>query len=156
MQERGKWKLAFFLFHCTLIVNMAVTKKAIELTDNYITQKALNREAIEDGHISKKEIMKKAGYSEESIRTNNPELTKLYTVKVEELINKTGFTLKSFVDAIELDVRKGEIDKLDFQQKVKTLSLITSIFKGLSPTYKQKSMVKDEEGNVKTVWTKIN
>ena len=135
---------------------MAKTKKAEELLDNYITQKAIMSRDIEGNNVTKKELMLKAGYSEMSAKSNNPELSKLYAVKVEELINKTGFTLKAFVDSIEEDVRNGGIDKLGLVTKVKTLSMLTTIFKGLSPTFKQKSMVKDEDGNVKTVWTKLN
>lgn len=135
---------------------MAKTKKAEELVNNYITQKAVNFDDFNDGLTSKKDLMKKAGYTDASIKSNNPELTKLYAVKVEDLINKTGFILSEFVESVNRDVREGMIEDLTITQKVKTLSLLTSIFKGLSPTFKQKQTIKDEEGNVKTVWQKIN
>lgn len=124
--------------------------------DNYITQKAFFAEDVEEHKITRSELMKKAGYSEMSVKSNNPELTKLYAVKVEDLINKTGFVLSEFVDAINKDVENGEIDKLSLVAKVKTLSMITQIFKGLSPSYKQKVSTKEADGTVKNVWTKIN
>lgn len=135
---------------------MAHSKKAEELMDNYLTQKAVFREELEEKRISRKDLMLKAGYTEISANANNPELSKLYAVKVEELVNKTGFTLKAFVESIERDVREGKIEGMNLTTKVKTLSMLTTIFKGLSPSFKQKSMVKDDEGNVKTVWTKLN
>lgn len=124
--------------------------------DNYLTQKIALHEEVEEKQISRKELMQRAGYSEASIKSNNPELTQLYTIKVEELINKTGFIMREFVEAIEKDVQAGMVDRLPLQAKVKTLSLITSIFKGLSPSFKSKTTTKEADGTIKNVWTKLN
>jgi len=135
---------------------MAKTKKAAELVNNYITQKAIHFDDLENHKITRKEIMLKAGYSESVADKKNPENTQLYATINNEIMNKVGFVLSRYVESIKEDVESGVLEDMQPLAKIKALSMITSIFKGISPTYKQKSTLKDEEGNVKTVWTKIN
>jgi len=135
---------------------MAVKHKDKELMTNYITQKALHKDELEEHKTTKKELMIKAGYTLDTASKNNLESTKLYAEITSELINSTGFILSQLVDSIKGDIESGVLDDMTTTTKVKLLSLITSVHKGLSPSYKQKKTEKDEDGNVKTVWTKLN
>lgn len=124
--------------------------------DNYITQKALHREELENHTITKKELMLKAGYSEEMSRNRTPESTELYTGKVSELTNKVGFVLNEYVKVIEKKVQDGMLENKSLTDLTKELVRLTTIFKGLAPTYKQKVTTKEADGTIKNVWTKLN
>ena len=145
------------MFFCCMLLGMkATTPKAKRKMRNYITQKAIHREELENHTITKAELMQNAGYSLSTASKNNLENTKLYAEITSETLNKTGFVLHEFLESIERDIANNLHLQLPLQTKIKLLSIITQVHKGLAPSYKQKQTIKDVDGSLKTVWTQLN
>lgn len=139
-----------------MLLVMTRTKKAVRKMRNYITQKAVHRDDLENATKTKQELMLNAGYTLSSATKNNLENTKLYAEITSETLNKTGFVLHEFLESIESDIANNLHLQLPLQTKIKMLSIITQIHKGLAPSYKQKQTVKEADGTLKTVWTQLN
>jgi hypothetical protein len=132
---------------------MAVSKKAVELTRNYIAQDAFNK--MNDTEKSRKDIMLDAGYSNAMAESKDPKRTDIYAELSTKLINKVSFALFEMVDEIDKRVKSEEHKTLSLQDLIKQASILTTLYKGITPSFKQKTTTKDDTG-YSTTWTTLN
>lgn len=131
-------------------------KGDIQRMATYINLKVANAEGLADKSVTKKELALQAGYSIATVESNVLEKSNIYTDLSHDYINRTGFALNETLDEIKLSIDRGELKELSLIQQVRVASLLTSIYKGLLPTYKKKETKRDIDGTITSVWTTIN
>ena len=128
----------------------------VERMKAYITAKVVNQEELESKKVGKGELAQAAGFALTTVEKNVLEKSNIYTDLSHDYINRTGFALDKVLDELTESINNGEIKDLDIMQKVRLASTLTTIYKGLLPTYKKKETKRDIDGTITSVWTTIN
>lgn len=128
----------------------------VKMTKEHVMLNTIYEPERREKTITARAIALKAGYSESTVDSKKLTNTPLYKVLAEAMQSKVGFALEEHIDKIVNDVKEGKHLNDTLATSIRQMQALTSIYKGLMPTVKQKETTKNDDGSITTVWKTLN